>query len=974
VGQGKSTEGCIDAPAGLIAWWPLDSADMIQPNCQDIAGPYDGHVACGNPQPVAGKVGQACRFDWNNMGVIRTSSQSDPFQVIGEGDFTIDAWIYPEDMGYTCQNLANSQDLNHCEDRIILDNYTNNRHKFNPPEWPNTGSGAMAFFVRNEQWDANVNQWTSMKLGLAMNTQEFICTDALIVPNLWQHVAVTISRSSGTPTGTFYLSGSPIGATFTPDTGTLYDTNFAFLGFPQLDIGHAPPKAPCLVCHNCDDFFNGRLDEIEIFNRVLDPTEIQDIFAADSSGKCKGNAECRCTGWNDATVSFFGTTKKGLQPSNRQLQAPCGSSVNIQSLEGPITVNASVYCSSFCSTHYSWTVRRTSPPGNACAPSSEPVVWTGSGNTATFTPSCGGQFTVTFDASCDGWACHSCQIVISVDQLVSFICHCQSWNPMTVSWSDAVAGNQTVTRNCGDNVTINMWNSCTDIKITSGGVSCGPGCTPSNYTWSVADLSSSQTWNGNGLTALFNPVIDSPTTAPFHDYLVTFNANCDGIQCECDLKIRINSAECTCLSWNPATITWTGSSPGTWTAPCGGGAPVKIESVNIGTAVQISAGVTCNPAGLQPTYTWSITSSSGATVASGSGSTASFIPQVMGSYTAVFNASCGTDCHASCSIPIQINNVTKRHIGGISGIPFTCSCGAWSPATVTWPGGSQNVSCTPAAQAPVVNIPSITPGSAVQINSSVACGPGIFNIFTHEACQANENWTVTSVFSGQGPWTGSGSTASFTPTKEGSFIVVFNASCGSAACSTCEIHIDIKNMETGGLQLSAPVIISFTASQTQVNAGDRVVLNWVITGEGNASLTCGGESQPVSFTGSMVVTPPQSGCCTLTVSNQAGSDQKTVCITVLPPKVTPPKVTPPKPTPPVINSFSARCPQPSPAARTPGTCTLSWSVTGPAGTTVSITGIGSVGLSGATQVALGGVYTLTATSPGGSVSRTVQAQ
>jgi len=346
-----------------------------------------------------------------------------------------------------------------------------------------------------------------------------------------------------------------------------------------------------------------------------------------------------------------------------------------------------------------------------------------------------------------------------------------------------------------------------------------------------------------------------------------------------------------CQSWNQATVTWTGSSPGTWTGPWGGGAaPVMIESINEGTAVQISSGVTCNPPDLQRTYTWSITSSSEATVASGSGSTASFIPESLGSYTAIFNASCGGAAYqTTCSIPLQIDHITSRPVGGPSAIPFTCSCDAWSPVTVTWPGGSESVLCTPAAPAPEVNIPSITPGTAVQISSSVACGPGIFNIFTHEACPASEKWAVTSAFSGQGPWTGSGSTASFAPTEGGSFTVVFNASCGNAACRTiCKIHIDIKNVEPGGLQPSAPVITSFTASQTQVSPNESVTLNWTITGDGEATLECAGEKHSVAFTGSTTITPAQSGCCTLTASNQCGKDQKTVCITVVSPPVNDP--------------------------------------------------------------------------------------
>jgi hypothetical protein len=34
-------------------------------------------------------------------------------------------------------------------------------------------------------------------------------------------------------------------------------------------------------------FFNGLLDELEIFNRVLTAAEVKAIFAAGSAGKCK---------------------------------------------------------------------------------------------------------------------------------------------------------------------------------------------------------------------------------------------------------------------------------------------------------------------------------------------------------------------------------------------------------------------------------------------------------------------------------------------------------------------------------------------------------------------------------------------------------------------------------------------------------------------------------------------------------------
>jgi len=152
----------------------------------------------------------------------------------------------------------------------------------------------------------------------------------------------------------------------------------------------------------------------------------------------------------------------------------------------------------------------------------------------------------------------------------------------------------------------------------------------------------------------------------------------------------------------------------------------------------------------------------------------------------------------------------------------------------------------------------------------------------------------------------------------------------------------------------------FTANSQQVSAGEQVILNWGITGEGNAYLTCGGEKRAVPLTGSVTVTPPQSGCCTLSITNGENVEEKSVCITVVQQQATPP----------VINSFTASCPRASAVA---SACTLSWSVSGPAGTTVTISGIGSVGLNGSTQVKPGS-YTLTATSAGGSTSRTVQAQ
>jgi hypothetical protein len=209
------------------------------------------------------------------------------------------------------------------------------------------------------------------------------------------------------------------------------------------------------------------------------------------------------------------------------------------------------------------------------------------------------------------------------------------------------------------------------------------------------------------------------------------------------------------------------------------------------------------------------------------------------------------------------------------------------------------------------------------------------------------------------PFTGS---TVITPDKSGCCTLTAGNKDGSDQETVCITVQSIKEKE------EPPRINSFTASSTQVYAGDRVVLNWSISGDGEAYLTCGGERKQVPFSGSTAIAPSQSGCCTLVAGNKAGSDQKSACIKVMPPKITPPKDTPPKTAAPVINNFSSSCKE-SPGVMA---CTLNWSVTGPSGTTVSISGLGSVGLSGSRQVNYGGSYTITVTNAGGSATRTVQ--
>ncbi|MFQ5976260.1 MAG: LamG domain-containing protein [Candidatus Hydrothermarchaeales archaeon] len=103
------------------------------------------------------------------------------------------------------------------------------------------------------------------------------------MPNEWHHVAVTYDFPRRT--GKLYLDGLLV------DSGQ-------FIVFEDFQVN--PPVSTGVPSDAYSDifdlfigrgtggFFDGLIDEVEIYNRALDASEIQAIFNAGSAGKCKG--------------------------------------------------------------------------------------------------------------------------------------------------------------------------------------------------------------------------------------------------------------------------------------------------------------------------------------------------------------------------------------------------------------------------------------------------------------------------------------------------------------------------------------------------------------------------------------------------------------------------------------------------------------------------------------------------------------
>ncbi len=101
-------------------------------------------------------------------------------------------------------------------------------------------------------------------------TQAFT-NSSLVTTGSWHHVVVTYDGSAFE----FYVDGLAANPAFTSGSGGAPGSSSA-----SAKIGIFPPTA------NTNQF-NGRIDEVELFNRVLTAQEAADLYSAGSAGKCK---------------------------------------------------------------------------------------------------------------------------------------------------------------------------------------------------------------------------------------------------------------------------------------------------------------------------------------------------------------------------------------------------------------------------------------------------------------------------------------------------------------------------------------------------------------------------------------------------------------------------------------------------------------------------------------------------------------
>ncbi|MGB0383679.1 MAG: LamG-like jellyroll fold domain-containing protein [Ardenticatenaceae bacterium] len=233
---GNSTTTCLPLPNNMVGWWPLDESGST--TAADIVGGHNG-THLNNPTPIPGMVDVALRFDGVD-DYVEVPDHSD--LNFGTGDFSIDAWIRTDsDDNY--QVLLDKRNFARIGYKLFLYN------------------GRLMFELADSSgWSTYYNP----------NSKKLNDGD-------WHLVAVTVDRDGN---GQLYADGDVI-HTFYPGKrpGSINNTANLWIGKHHVNKGL-----------NRELWFEGDIDEVEIFNRALEADEIKAIYEAGSLGKCKCDA------------------------------------------------------------------------------------------------------------------------------------------------------------------------------------------------------------------------------------------------------------------------------------------------------------------------------------------------------------------------------------------------------------------------------------------------------------------------------------------------------------------------------------------------------------------------------------------------------------------------------------------------------------------------------------------------------------
>lgn len=269
---------CDPAPTGtMVAWYSFDQTGPLntfgQFTSENLATQNSAAWTSPTlPVAMAGEVAGALNFNGNsyidtpdstvtNFGPAGGATCGGDYSTC-QGAFSMDAWV-----NLTTVPLSGVN--------VIFDKR-------------NTSEIGYSFYLYGQASEENGYPWLGLQLGdkthgytnygsapLGPGTGNPNTGLVGLTANAWHHVSVTVPRAGATGI-LWYLDGYPVASpTAIPtQTGSLVND-------VPLRIGANGPA------NGGGSNFNGRLDELQIFNRVLTAAEVKAISSAGSSGQCK---------------------------------------------------------------------------------------------------------------------------------------------------------------------------------------------------------------------------------------------------------------------------------------------------------------------------------------------------------------------------------------------------------------------------------------------------------------------------------------------------------------------------------------------------------------------------------------------------------------------------------------------------------------------------------------------------------------
>lgn len=245
----SQSTGCITPPANMRAWWPFD--EVVGPTAADRAGTFlNNGTHVGGPATITGMVARALRF---NTGKFVSAPHHSEL-LFGKGSLSVDAWVRTRAKNETVLPIVDKR-VQSANGKPV--GYTMFLYQ-----------GRLAFQLA----DGGSSGGFTNYIPPVSNTKSFVANGK------WRHVTATIRRPSS-PLLTLYVDGAQV-ASF---GGTIVRSGSLDENGP-LWIGR---RRPVPGASYANAYFQGDIDEVELFARALAASEVKALFKAGPSGKCK---------------------------------------------------------------------------------------------------------------------------------------------------------------------------------------------------------------------------------------------------------------------------------------------------------------------------------------------------------------------------------------------------------------------------------------------------------------------------------------------------------------------------------------------------------------------------------------------------------------------------------------------------------------------------------------------------------------